>query len=129
MSDPAEIQRIGQMIDEYYARVDPIDRRGVASSKPSDRGVPPEMWAGPVSPDGWVDWKLLPSTLTSADVLTLESEFADAFPPSFQAYPQARFHCFDRCKAYGTMSLSCFRPYPRAIRFAGSANCSRRGTC
>ena len=99
MSNPVEIQRIGQLIDGYYARADPIDRRGVASTKPSYHGVPPEMWAGPVSPDGWVDWKLLPSTLTSADVSTLELEFMVAFPPPFQAYLQARFHCFDQVQS------------------------------
>ncbi|MDB5292524.1 MAG: hypothetical protein JWL69_3765 [Phycisphaerales bacterium] len=96
MSDPAEVERVGQLIDAYYQRADPIDRCGVASTKPSDRGVPPEMWAGPVDADGWVDWKVLPSTLTSSDVAKLESEFGVAFPPLFQAYLMARFHCFDQ---------------------------------
>jgi hypothetical protein len=94
MSDPAGIEQIGQLIDEYYARVDAIDRCGVASTKPSDHGVPREMWAGPVDADGWVDWKLLPSTLTAADVTNLEEEFQVLFPPSFKAYLQARFHRF-----------------------------------
>ncbi len=95
----SEIQRIGQLIDRYYSQVDPIDRCGVASTSPSDHGVPREMWAAPVDSDGWVDWKLLPSTLTNADVSALESEFGVSFPPSFQAYLQARFHCFDQVRS------------------------------
>lgn len=99
MNNPLDIQPIGQLIDEYYAQVDPIDRCGVASTRPTDHGVPREMWAGPVDLDGWVDWKLLPSTLADADVAKLESEFGVSFPPSFQAYLQARFHCFDQVQS------------------------------
>ena len=59
-------------------------------------GVPPEMFDGEVDGEGWVEWKMLPSTLTTNDVSNLESEFDIQFPPLFQAYLLAGFQLFDQ---------------------------------
>jgi len=96
MVDPNEIERVGRLIDAYYAQAKPILRKGVASQKSTDYGIPPEMFAGPISESGWVEWKLLPSTLKASDIEQLETEFGVKFPPSFQAYLLARHHCFDQ---------------------------------
>ena len=39
---------------------------------PTDGGVPPAMVSGVVDEESRVEWKMLPSTLTETDVLTLE---------------------------------------------------------
>lgn len=84
---------VGRLIDEYA-----VDawRRGVASKDPMDAGVPPEMQVGEINEDGWVEWRVLPSTLTEADVIAVEKEFGMTFPPLFRAYLLARFQLFDQ---------------------------------
>ena len=84
---------VGQLLDAYA-----VDawRRSVAANDPEDAGVPPVMQVGEVDPDGWVDWRVLPSTLREADVIALELEFAVQLPPLFRAYLLARFQLFDQ---------------------------------
>lgn len=96
MMHPDKVDRIGRLIDDYYARAKPILRKGVASRQPTDYGIPPEMFAGPISESGWVEWKVIPSTLKPSDIEQLETEFGVQFPPSFRAYLLARHHCFDQ---------------------------------
>jgi len=94
-----QIERIAQLLESYYQRAPAIVRRSVASHNPKDHAVPQDMWAGPVNSEGWVDWKLLPSTVTDDDIAELEVRFAVAYPPSFRAYLRARFHCFDQVRS------------------------------
>jgi hypothetical protein len=84
---------VGQLLDRYA-----LDawRMGVAPRDPAGAGVPPEMQVGEVNADGWVEWRVLPSTLKDADVGTLESEFGVQFPPVFRAYLLARLQLFDQ---------------------------------
>jgi hypothetical protein len=70
-------------------------RMSVASVDGSG-GVPPEMFDGDVDNQGWVAWKMLPSTLSLDDVVRLETEFAVEFPPLFRAYLLAGFQLFDQ---------------------------------
>ena len=70
-------------------------RMGVASVDGSG-GVPPEMFDGDVDDEGWVAWKMLPSTLSLDDVVGLETEFTVEFPPLFRAYLLAGFQLFDQ---------------------------------
>ncbi len=63
---------------------------------PDDRGVPPEMFDGPVDDEGWVAWKLLPSTVTDADLSSLEERFGVQFPSLFKAYYSSFHHMFDQ---------------------------------
>ncbi len=88
-----DIVWVGQLIDAYAVDA---DRRGVASKKPQDSGVPAAMQVGPVDADGWVEWRVLPSTLSEAEVSGLEKEFGIQLPPLFRAYLLARFHLFDQ---------------------------------
>jgi hypothetical protein len=87
---------VGQLLDTYS-----IDgwRMGVAAEDPAGAGVPPEMQVGEVNADGWVEWRVLPSTLKEADVGALESEFGVQFPPVFRAYLLARFQLFDQVRS------------------------------
>jgi hypothetical protein len=71
-------------------------RMGVAAEDQDTAGVPPDMQAAPIDAEGWVEWRLLPSTLTEADVSAVEGEFGIRFPPLFRAYLLARFHLFDQ---------------------------------
>jgi hypothetical protein len=54
-------------------------------------GVPPDMVAGPADAEGWVPWKMLPSTVAEADVERLEEILPAPFPPLFRAYLTTRF--------------------------------------
>lgn len=79
---------------EGYFLVD-APHMSVASVDGSD-GVPPEMFDGDVDGEGWVAWRMLPSTLSNADVFQLENEFSIQFPPLFRAYLLAAFQLFDQ---------------------------------
>jgi len=91
-----DIAYVGSLLDVYGARA---WKMHVVAEDPEDAGVPPEMRAGEVNEDGWVEWRLLPSTLSEADVAAVEREFAVEFPPLFRAYLLARFHLFDQAKS------------------------------
>jgi len=96
MNVAEDITFVGQLIDAYAADA---WRMGVASQAYKDLGVPPEMQVGEVNDDGWVEWRVLPSTLTQADVTAVEKKFGVTFPPLFRAYLLARFHRFDQVKS------------------------------
>jgi hypothetical protein len=87
---------VGQLLDAFA-----IDawRMGVAAEHPEDAGVPPEMQVGEVNADGWVEWRMLPSTLSDADVTAVEKEIGATFPPLFRAYLLARFQLFDQVRS------------------------------
>ena len=87
---------VGQLIDAYATGA---WRMSVAAEDPADAGVPPEMQVGDVNPDGWVEWRVLPSTLKDADVGAIETEFRVQFPPVFRAYLLARFQLFDQVRS------------------------------
>jgi len=88
-----DIEFVGRLIDNFALTA---DRMSVAATRPEDRGVPLEMQVGAIDDEGWVEWKVLPSTLTEADVVQLESRFRIQLPPLFQAYLLARSHLFDQ---------------------------------
>ncbi len=103
-----EASRIGRMIDAYAASAKHVPRWGVASQQETDHGVPPEMWLGEPNHDGWVEWRVLPSSLTLDAISKLESEFCLTFPRPFQAYLLARFHCFDQLQSQKYKQLIMF---------------------
>jgi hypothetical protein len=88
-----DITWVGELIDAYA-----VDawRVSVAAEDPEDGGVPPVMQVGPINSDGWVEWRVLPSTLDDAELAALEGEFGVRFPPLFRAYLLARFQLFDQ---------------------------------
>ncbi len=88
-----DIEFVGQLIDAYAAEA---DRRGVASKRPQDSGVPAAMQVGRIDAEGWVEWRVLPSTVSEAEVSELENKFGIQLPPIFRAYLMARFHLFDQ---------------------------------
>lgn len=68
--------------------------RGVAQEPPLSSkgfGVPPAMFDGAVDSEGWVQWKMLPSTMTEDDVIKIEALLPGQFPPLFRAYLITRF--------------------------------------
>ena len=95
MSPKADIEFVGQLIDAFEAS-ETLCCIGVAPVTPDGSGVPPEMQVGDVDEEGWVAWKVLPSTLNASEVEELEKEFGVQFPPLFRAYLLARFHLFDQ---------------------------------
>lgn len=90
---PEDIAFVGQLIDTYAVEA---DRRSVASRKPQDSGVPAAMQVGQIDTWGWVEWRVLPSTLSEDEVTELENKFGIHLPPLFRAYLLARFHLFDQ---------------------------------
>lgn len=93
MSMDEDLVFVGKLLDKFAIH---YYRMGVAASDPDGRGVPPEMQVGTVNDDGWVEWKVLPSTLTESDVSAVEDEFGIRLPPVFRAYLRARFQMFDQ---------------------------------
>jgi hypothetical protein len=91
-----DIEYVGRLLDTY---AEGRDRMHVAAEDPEDAGVPPDMQAGPVNEDGWVEWKLLPSTLSEGDIVGIEEQFGVQFPPLFRSYLLARFHLFDQVRS------------------------------
>jgi hypothetical protein len=71
-----------------------------------------------VNAEGWVEWRVLPSTLTEAEVAALESEFGVQFPPVFRAYLLARFQLFDqvRSRRYDQQILMTDTPAGKPLR-------------
>jgi hypothetical protein len=70
MAVAEDIAFVGQLLDDYAKDA---WRMNFATQDPEDRGVPPEMQVGDVNAEGWVEWRVLPSTLTAADVTAVES--------------------------------------------------------
>jgi hypothetical protein len=91
-----DIAFVGKLLDAYAKKA---WRMHVAACGPDDAGVPPEMQVGQVTADGWVEWRVLPSTLNEADVTALEGELGVQFPPLFRAYLLARFQLFEQVKS------------------------------
>src|SRR5262245_51922061 len=87
---------VGHLLDAYASDA---WRMGVAAEDPADAGVPQEMQVGEVNEDGWVEWRVLPSTLKEADVGALENDFGVQFPPVFRAYLLARFQLFNQVRS------------------------------
>ena len=128
-----ETQRIGALLDEFAKR-SPGLMLTVASEDDKDAGAVKETWAGPVDSDGWVEWRMLPSRLTLADLLALEGELGVAVPTMLAAYLLARSHLFDQAhsRKHGQLvGLSAvpvqapLRPFRRALK--ASPNVVRAG--
>ncbi|EMI16391.1 cell wall assembly and cell proliferation coordinating protein [Rhodopirellula maiorica SM1] len=66
------------------------------ASEDGGAGVPADMFEGDVDDEGWVAWRMLPSTLSESDVSQMETEFAIQLPPLFRAYLLAGFQLFDQ---------------------------------
>jgi hypothetical protein len=94
VGDDTEV--VGQLLDAYASDA---WRMGVAAVSPGGAGVPPQMQVGEIDADGWVEWRVLPSTLSETEVAAIEAEFGVQFPPLFRAYLRARFHLFDQVKS------------------------------
>ncbi len=93
MSLAEGIALVGGLLDTFAENHYRMD---VAAREPGDAGVPLDMQVGPVNADGWVEWQMLPSTLSEKDVAAVEDEFGVRFPPLFRAYLLARFQLFDQ---------------------------------
>lgn len=87
-----DILAIGAVLDRFAAQY----HRWHVAAEEGDDGVPPDMQAGPINAEGWVEWRLLPSTLTIAAVIELERRFGVEFPPGFHAYLLARHHFYEQ---------------------------------
>ena len=87
-----DIQFVRSLLEAYS---EGYDRMGVAAEN-GGSGVPPEMFDGPINDAGWVAWRMLPSTLSNADISHLEDEFTVTLPPLFRAYLLAGFQLFDQ---------------------------------
>ena len=124
MTLPEDMAFVGGLLDAYYRR---YPARGVAPEDPEDEGVPPEMQDGPIDDEGWVAWKMLPSTITEDDLRCLEGEFGIRFPPLFRAYLLARSHLFDQVRSRRYEQLILLPAMPSHDPLRPSAPNWRRG--
>ena len=125
--DEEAVAEFGRMLDAYAARVR-LAKYLHAESDPDE--VPAAMWTGDVFPiggtgarrfatarellaamqgdDGFdaalVGWRMLPSTVTEAEVAAVEAEIGAPFPPPYRAYLRARSHLLEgfRSRRHGT---------------------------
>jgi hypothetical protein len=102
MSLDDTITRMGNALDAYAARA---HRRDIAAEDGDLYGVPPAMADGPVDEDGWVGWRMHPSTIGVSDVDALQGMTGHSLPPSFRAYLLARCHLFDQVHCAGRQQL------------------------
>ena len=89
MIDAEDRRFVAECLDTHFAS---FSMMLPARRTPGDAGgVPPDMVAGPIDAEGWVPWRMLPSTVAEADVARLEEALPAPFPPLFRAYLTARF--------------------------------------
>jgi hypothetical protein len=93
MNSLDDITYIGTLLDRFAEKVYCHD---CAAEDPEDYGVPLEMQDGDIDAEGWVAWKILPSSLVESDIAGLEAEFSVQFPALFRTYLLSRFHLFDQ---------------------------------
>ncbi|MCR9231113.1 MAG: SMI1/KNR4 family protein [bacterium] len=88
-----DIQYIQSLLNNFYSEYYAM---GVAGEETSAAGVPPEMQAGKINDDGWVQWKILPPRITMDAILELEASFKIVLPDLFRAYLMAACQLFDQ---------------------------------
>ncbi len=106
---------IEHCLDSYASNINAKDlMRDVAQEPPflsKESGVPPAMFDGEVDAEGWVQWKMLPSTLTEDDVIKIEAILPGQFPPLFRAYLIVRFTMSIETSKVRLPSLPCDNPF------------------
>lgn len=78
-------------MDSYASKIQLILVAKMPPFDAKDGGVPPSMFDGEVDAEGWVKWKMLPSTLTEDDVAEIEKMLPGQFPPLYRAFLTTRF--------------------------------------
>lgn len=96
MSFDDDSRFVGQLIDDFATRTCLM---GIAADDTASFGVPPEMQVGEVDEEGWVEWRVMPSTLREAELQAFENEFRVQFPPVFRAYLLSRSQLFDQVRS------------------------------
>lgn len=91
-----DIQYIQSLLNNFYSEYSAF---GVAGEETSAAGVPPEMQAGEIDDEGWVQWKILPPRITMDAILELEASFKIVLPDLFRAYLMAACHRFDQVRS------------------------------
>jgi hypothetical protein len=90
MISATDRQLVASWLDRCRPRLCPALPAKEPPFDPADGGVPPDMVDGEPNADAWVAWKMLPSTVTEADVAEVERPLPGPFPPLFRAYLTAR---------------------------------------
>jgi hypothetical protein len=99
MNLPAAVDHIGALLDRF-ALTHPDYMLDLAMVGRVKRGVPPQMWAGEVDEDGWVNWRMLPATVSADDVDLLERGLDLVLPVHLRAYLMARSHFFEETHSH-----------------------------
>ncbi|GED15297.1 SMI1/KNR4 family protein [Aneurinibacillus migulanus] len=82
---------IALCLDTYFSKHHRVQMRLPIKTDPEDGGVPLSMVNGEVDEEGYVEWKMLPSTVTGEEVTEIEKSLPAPFPPLFRAYLTTRF--------------------------------------
>ncbi|MCB1053070.1 MAG: SMI1/KNR4 family protein [Acidobacteria bacterium] len=96
MTSQSVIIFISNALDAYYSSHSFGTVAKDPPFEPQSGGAPPEMWNSQPDTDGWVEWKMLPSTVSERDLEQLEAEFEVKLPAILASYFRARFHLFDQ---------------------------------
>ncbi len=86
----ADKEFIEQCLDAYSAKSDMTFPAKETPNDPEDEGVPEVMMNGSIDSEGYVLWKMIPSTVKERDVTGIEKDLPGPFPPLFRAYLTAR---------------------------------------
>ena len=102
MDKKGQIQFVKNCFETLYAECDaghPSLLKGeskrLCGLSEEDGGVPAEMEVGTPDEEGYVKWKLIPSTLTDKDIDGLEEECGFAFPGLYRTFLTTYFHLFE----------------------------------
>lgn len=89
LHDMTEAHRafVAACLDAFMARG---PHHALASDMFIDDGVPVDMMLGEPDDDGYVAWKILPSTVSMEELQAIEARMPGPFPPVFRAYCTTR---------------------------------------
>ncbi|GHA09361.1 hypothetical protein GCM10008090_19200 [Arenicella chitinivorans] len=82
-------------------------------------GVPIDMRNGDVNEEGWVEWKLVPSTVIESDLMELETRYSFRMPPTLKCYLMSYCHLLDQVhsnKHDGQLIFMCACPSSNPLK-------------
>ncbi len=107
----ADKEFVERCLDNYVAKTRLV---GVAKEPPFERedgGVPFAMFDGEVDGEGWVQWKMIDSTVTENDIVEIEKMLPGQFPPLFRAFLTTRFTMEIETPHVRLPALPCDNPF------------------
>ncbi|MCI1695686.1 SMI1/KNR4 family protein [Aneurinibacillus aneurinilyticus] len=91
MNVQTDKQFIELCLNTYFSKRHRVQMKLPVKIDPQDGGVPASMVNGEVDEEGYVAWKMLPSTVTEEEITEIEQGLPARLPPLFRAYLTTQF--------------------------------------